>query len=313
MNQIMKKYLLVLCLLMLITLVTSCDNIDDKGQELSIEQAYEQYGIMVENFQKDYDKKPSFNSVYFKEESYELDSSSVYDDYEEKYTTTIISFNKENYHYHLEKYSENKTTDTSTSEIKDMYVKDDKLHFFRTYIIDKRVAYKKYYICDLDYLWTYESKYGGHMEEVLGETFIKNVEDNLLKDNLLNALRNNYYFILDNSYEQVPSLEKFTEYLSDSQTLSITTNPDANKFSFHSTFAADSEVVEYNLAIEELVVYTNGLLTEDKRDYYEGNYCYKTYQYDIEIPLPELNIADYEETEPNRIDVDFISWTHYVY
>ena len=195
----------------------------------------------------------------------------------------------------------------------DAYVKDEKLHFFRTYMIDKRVAYKKYFICDVDYLYTKDYEYSGHIEEVLGEEFIKNVEERLSKEDLRTALRSNYYFTSPTNYTPTPSLEKFKQYFSDSETISIKNNTETNQFTFYTPDDADSEVIEYNLSVKDLVVYTNGLLTENKQDFYNGEYWYQTYQYNLDIPLPTFNLNDYEETEPSRFTVYSIDWAHNVY
>lgn len=309
----MKK--LLLCLLLLLTL-TSCNNVTDelpKGEDLTIEQAYTQYGKMVERFQKEFDETPSFNTVYYKDEHKNIEYNKSKEREEEKYTTSIITFNKENYHYHYEDYIENKTADSTSTEIIDIYVKDEKLHYFRTYVIDKRVAYKKYFICDVDYLWSKDYEHSGHLEEVLGEVFIKNVEERLSKKDYLNSLKNNYYFSLPTNYTPTPSLEKFKEYISKAETLVIKNNIDTNQFSFYSTFTADSEVIEYNLSVKDLVVYTNGLLTEYKQNFFNGDYWYQSYQYDIDILLPTFNITEYEETEPHTFKVNFIDWNHKVY
>ena len=309
----MKKILL---LLLLILTLTSCNNVTDElpqGEDLTIEQAYTQYGKMLENFQKDFEENPSFNTVYYKEEHKKLDYNKYKEREEEKYTTTIITFNKVNYHYHYELFFENKTSDSTSNEVVDVYIKDEKLHFFRTYMIDKRVAYKKYFICDVDYLYVKDYEYSGHIEEILGEVFIENVEIGLSKDDYLTSLRSNYYFTSPTNYTPTPNLEKFTEYLSDSETLLIKNNKDTSEFLFYSTFAVNSEVIEYNLSVKDLVVYTNGLLTENKQDFYNGEYWYQTYQYNLDIPLPTFNLNDYEETEPSRFTVYNIDWAHNVY
>ncbi len=309
----MKKILL---LLLLILTLTSCNNVTDElpqGEDLTIEQAYTQYGKMLENFQKEIDENPSFNTVYYKEEHKKIEYNKSKERDEEKYTTTIITFNKENYHYHYENYFENKTSDSTLTEVLDAYVKDEKLHFFRTYMIDKRVAYKKYFICDVDYLYVKDYEYSGLIEEILGEVFIENVEIGLSKDDYLTSLRSNYYFTSPTNYTPTPNLEKFTEYISDAETLLIKNNKDTSEFSFYSTFAVDSEVIEYNLSVKDLVVYTNGLLTENKLDFYNGEYWYQTYQYNIDIPLPTFDLNDYEETEPSRFTVYRIDWAHNVY
>ena len=121
-------------------------------------------------------------------------------------------------------------------------------------------------------LWSKEYEYSGLIEEVLGEVFIKTIEERLSKQDHLNALRNNYYFTSPNNYTPAPDLEKFTAYISDAETLQIKNNTKTNQFSFYSTFAEDSEVVEYNLSIKDLVIYTNGLLTKYKQDFYNGDY-----------------------------------------
>lgn len=309
----MKK---LLHLLLLLVTLTSCNNVTDelpKGEDLTIEQAYMQYGKMLENFQKDFEENPSFNTVYYKEEHKKIEYNKYKEREEEKYTTTIMTFNKVNYHYHYELFFENKTSDSTSNEVVDAYVKDEKLHFFRTYMIDKRVAYKKYFICDVDYLYVKDYEYSGHIEEILGEVFIENVEIGLSKDDYLTSLRSNYYFTSPTNYTPTPSLEKFTEYLSDAETLAIKNNKDTSEFSFYSTFAVDSEVVEYNLSVKDLVVYTNGLLTKYKQDFYNGEYWYQTYQYNLDISLPTFNLNDYEETEPSRFTVYSIDWTHNVY
>ena len=309
----MKKLLL---LLLLILTLTSCNTVTDElpqGEDLTIEQAYTQYGKMVEQFQREFDENSSFDSVYYKNEYKEIEYNKSKDRDEEKYTTTIITLNKVNYHYHCETYFENKTSESSSTEVVDAYVKDEKLHYFRTYTIDKRVAYKKYYICDVDYLWSEDYEYSGHVEEILGEVFIENVEERLSKEDHRIAIRGNYYFITPTNYTPTPSLEKFTEYLSDAETLAIRNNKDTGQFSFYSTFAVDSEVIEYNLSVKGLVVYTSGLLTDYKQNFYNGNYWYQTYQYNIDIPLPTFNLSDYEETEPSRFSVAFVDWEHNVY
>ena len=54
----MKKILL---LLLLILTLASCNNVTDElpqGEDLTIEQAYTQYGKMLENFQKEIDENP---------------------------------------------------------------------------------------------------------------------------------------------------------------------------------------------------------------------------------------------------------------
>ena len=69
----MKKLLL---LLLLILTLTSCNTVTDElpqGEDLTIEQAYKQYGKMLENFQKEIDKNPLYDSVYYKEEHKKLD------------------------------------------------------------------------------------------------------------------------------------------------------------------------------------------------------------------------------------------------
>lgn len=309
----MKKLLLLLLLLLTLT---SCNNVADElpqGEDLTIEQAYTQYRKMVEQFQKEFDNNPSFNTVYYKDEHKYIEYNKSKERDEEKYTTTIISFNKENYYYHSETYFENKTSESTTSEVVDAYVKDEKLHYFRTYMIDKRVAYKKYFICDVDYLWSKDYEHSGHMEEVLGEVFIENVEERLSKEDHRIAIRGNYYFTSSTNYTPTPSLDKFTEYISDAETLLIKNNKDTGQFSFYSTFAADSEVIEYNLSVKDSVVYTSGLLTEYKQNFYNGDYWCQTYQYNIDIPLPTFNLFEYEETEPSRFSVDYIEWTHKVY
>ena len=309
----MKKLLLLL--LLILTLI-SCNNVTDElpqGEDLTIEQAYTQYGKMVEQFQREFDENPSFDSVYYKNEYKEIEYNKSKDRNEEKYTTTIITLNKVNYHYHCETYLENKTSDSTSNEVLDAYVKDEKLHFFRTYMKDKRVAYKKYFICDIDYLWSKDYEHSGHVEEILGEVFIENVEIGLSKNDYLTALRNNYLFASPTNYTPTPSLEKFTDFISDAETLVIKNNTETNQFSFYSTFAADSEVIEYNLSVKDLIVYTNGLLTEYKQDFYNGAYWYQTYQYNIDIPLPIFDLSDYEQTEPTRFDVEFIDWSHKVY
>ena len=96
----MKKILL---LLLLILTLTSCNTVTDElpqGEDLTIEQAYTQYGKMLENFQKEIDENPLYDSVYYKEEHKKLEYNKSKERDEEKYTTTIITFNKENYHYH---------------------------------------------------------------------------------------------------------------------------------------------------------------------------------------------------------------------
>ena len=309
----MKK---LLHLLLLLVTLTSCNNVTDElpqGEDLTIEQAYTQYGKMLENFQKDFEENPSFNTVYYKEEYKEIEYNKYKERDEEKYTTTIITFNKENYHYHYENYFENKTSDSTSNEVVDIYVKDEKLHYFRTYTIDKRVAYKKHFICDVDYLYSKDYEYSGHIEEVLGEVFIENVEERLSKEDHLTALRSNYYFTSSTNYTPTPSLEKFTEYLSDSETISIKNNTETKQFSFYTTDDADSEVIEYNLSVKNLVVYTNGLLTEYKQNFYNGAYWYQTYQYDIDIPLPIFDLSEYEETEPSTFKVYYVDWSHEVY
>ena len=309
----MKKILL---LLLLILTLTSCNNVTDElpqGEDLTIEQAYTQYGKMVEQFQREFDENSSFDSVYYKNEYKEIEYNKSKDRDEEKYTTTIITLNKVNYHYHCETYFENKTSESSSTEVVDAYVKDEKLHYFRTYTIDKRVAYKKYFICDVDYLYVKDYEYSGHIEEILGEVFIENVEIGLSKDDYLTSLRSNYYFTSPTNYTPTPNLEKFTEYISDAETLLIRNNIETNQLSFYSTFAVDSEVIEYNLSVKGLVVYTNGLLTEYKQNFYNGEYWYQTYQYNIDIPLPTFNLNDYEETEPSRFTVHSIDWAHSVY
>ena len=60
----MKRLLL---LLLLILTLTSCNNVTDElpqGEDLTIEQAYTQYGKMLENFQKEIDENPSSLSLY---------------------------------------------------------------------------------------------------------------------------------------------------------------------------------------------------------------------------------------------------------
>lgn len=224
-----------------------------------------------------------------------------------------MTFNKVNYHYHYELFFENKTSDSTSNEVVDIYVKDEKLHYFRTYTIDKRVAYKKHFICDVDYLYSKDYEYSGHIEEVLGEVFIENVEERLSKEDHLTALRSNYYFTSSTNYTPTPSLEKFTEYLSDSETISIKNNTETKQFSFYTTDDADSEVIEYNLSVKNLVIYTNGLLTEYKQNFYNGAYWYQTYQYDIDIPLPTFDLSEYEETEPCTFKVNYVDWSHEVY
>ena len=309
----MKK---LLHLLLLLVTLTSCNNVTDelpKGEDLTIEQAYMQYGKMLENFQKDFDENPSFNTIYYKDEYKEIEYNKYKERDEEKYTTTIMTFNKVNYHYHYELFFENKTSDSTSNEVVDIYVKDEKLHYFRTYTIDKRVAYKKHFICDVDYLYSEDYEYSGHIEEVLGEVFIENVEERLSKEDHLTALRSNYYFTSSTNYTPTPSLEKFTEYLSDSETISIKNNTETKQFSFYTTDDADSEVIEYNLSVKNLVVYTNGLLTEYKQNFYNGAYWYQTYQYDIDIPLPTFDLFEYEETEPSTFKVYYVDWSHEVY
>ena len=69
----MKKLLL---LLLLILTLTSCNTVTDElpqGEDLTIEQAYTQYGKMVEQFQKDFDENPSFNTIYYKDEYKEIE------------------------------------------------------------------------------------------------------------------------------------------------------------------------------------------------------------------------------------------------
>ena len=309
----MKK---LLHLLLILVTLTSCNNVTDelpKGEDLTIEQAYMQYGKMLENFQKDFEENPSFNTVYYKEEYKEIEYNKYKERDEEKYTTTIMTFNKVNYHYHYELFFENKTSDSTSNEVVDIYVKDEKLHYFRTYTIDKRVAYKKHFICDVDYLYSKDYEYSGHIEEVLGEVFIENVEERLSKEDHLTALRSNYYFTSSTNYTPTPSLEKFTEYLSDSETISIKNNTETKQFSFYTTDDADSEVIEYNLSVKNLVIYTNGLLTEYKQNFYNGAYWYQTYQYDIDIPLPTFDLSEYEETEPSTFKVYYVDWSHEVY
>ena len=309
----MKK---LLHLLLLLVTLTSCNNVTDelpKGEDLTIEQAYMQYGKMLENFQKDFDENPSFNTIYYKDEYKEIEYNKYKERDEEKYTTTIMTFNKVNYHYHYELFFENKTSDSTSNEVVDIYVKDEKLHYFRTYTIDKRVAYKKHFICDVDYLYSEDYEYSGHIEEVLGEVFIENIEERLSKEDHLTALRSNYYFTSSTNYTPTPSLEKFTEYLSDSETISIKNNTETKQFSFYTTDDADSEVIEYNLSVKNLVVYTNGLLTEYKQNFYNGAYWYQTYQYDIDIPLPTFDLFEYEETEPSTFKVYYVDWSHEVY
>lgn len=308
----MKK---LLHLLLLLVPLTSCNNVIDEFSqgELTIEQAYTQYGKMVEQFQKDFDENPSFNTIYYKDEYKEIEYNKYRERDEEKYTTTIMTFNKVNYHYHYELFFENKTSDSTSNDVVDIYVKDEKLHYFRTYTIDKRVAYQKYFICDADYLYSEDYEYSGHIEEVLGEVFIENIEERLSKKDHLTALRSNYYFTSSTNYTPTPSLEKFTEYLSASETISIKNNTETKQFSFYTTDDADSEVIEYNLSVENLVVYTNGLLTEYKQNFYNGAYWYRTYQYDIDIQLPTFDISEYEETEPSTFTVYYVDWSHKVY
>ena len=89
----MKKILLLL--LLILTLI-SCNNVTDElpqGEDLTIEQAYTQYGKMVEQFQREFDENPSFDSVYYKNEYKEIEYNKSKDRNEEKYTTTIITFN----------------------------------------------------------------------------------------------------------------------------------------------------------------------------------------------------------------------------
>ena len=64
---------------------------------------------------------------------------------------------------------------------------------------------------------------------------------------------------------------------------------------------------------DDLVVYTNGLLTEYKQNFYNGAYWYQTYQYDIDIPLPTFDLSEYEETEPSTFKVYYVDWSHEVY
>ena len=68
----MKKLFL---LLLLILALTSCNTVTDElpqGEDLTIEQAYTQYGKMVEQFQREFDENPSFNTVYYKDEYIQL-------------------------------------------------------------------------------------------------------------------------------------------------------------------------------------------------------------------------------------------------
>ena len=80
---------------------------------------------------------------------------------------------------------------------------------------------------------------------------------------------------------------------SDAETLTIKNNTETSKFSFYSTFTVDSEVIEYNLSVKNLVAYTNGLLTENNQNFYNGEYWYQTYQYNDDIPLPTFNLSEY--------------------
>ena len=86
-----------------------------------------------------------------------------------------------------------------------------------------------------------------------------------------------------------------------------------DQFSFYTTDDADSEVIEYNLSVKDLVVYTNGLLTKYKQDFYNGSYWYQTYQYNIDIPLPTFNLSEYEQTEPSTFKVIYVEWSHKVF
>ena len=302
--------------LLLILTLASCNtgiNESPQWEELTIEQAYTQYGKMVEQFKNEFDNNPLFKSIYCKEEYKEIEYNKYKERDEEKYTTKIITFNKVNYHYHYESLSENKTADTTSNEVVDAYVKDDKLHYFRTYMLDKRVAYKKFFICDVDYLYSKDYEYSGRIEEVLGEVFIENVEERLSKEDHLAALRSNYYFTSPSNYTPTPSLEKFTEHFSNSETVLIKNNTETSQLSFYTTKVADSEVIEYNLSVKDSVLYTNGLLTEYKQDFYNGAYQYQNYQYNLDIQLPTFNLSEYEETEPSTFKVNFIYWTHKIF
>ena len=115
--------------LLLILILASCNtgiNESPQWEELTIEQAYTQYGKMVEQFKNEFDNNPLFKSIYCKEEYKEIEYNKYKERDEEKYTTNIITFNKVNYHYHYESLSENKTADTTSNEVVDAYVKDDK-------------------------------------------------------------------------------------------------------------------------------------------------------------------------------------------
>lgn len=300
---------LLMGILFLVTLI-SCNEIP-KGNKLTIEQAYEQYGKMYEKNKNDLENEPSFNSIYMKEESKETEYNRVSDRNEEIYLTTIINVSKDNYQYHYENHIEDKTSNSKMITVQDMYVKDEKLHFFRTVTINKRVAYKEYYICDLDYVWSYESEFTGHLEQVVGERYIETVETNLSKEDHFRNIENNYLLVVNGTYyNREPSLDIFTDLLSTAKDLKIYYDAEDDIFTFDKVETITPDVIEYNLIVKSFIEYTNGYLTEVKNDYYNGDYRYLTLDINKELKLPDFDLSEYEETEPNMLNLPYISFFH---